>query len=57
MSYSPKSQKKYDDANTVRIALKLNKKTDAELLTKIDDLVNKGYSKQSAIKHLINSSE
>jgi len=55
MAYSPKSQLKYDKANTVHIGIKLNKKTDADLLTKIDELVNQGLSKQGAIKHLINS--
>ena len=55
MAYSPNAQAKYDKANTVRIGIKLNKKTDAELLQKIEQLVEQGYSKQGAIKHLINN--
>lgn len=57
MAYSPAAQAKYDKANTVFFGLKLNKKTDAELIKKIDDLVQQGYSKQGAIKYLINGSQ
>ena len=53
LAYSPKSQLKYDKANTVHIGIKLNKKTDAELLEKIEQLVEQGYSKQGAIKYLM----
>lgn len=57
MAYSPAAQAKYDKANTVFFGLKLNKKTDAELFEKIEQLVKQGYSKQGAIKHLMNGSQ
>jgi len=39
--------KKYDAANTVKILLKLNKKTDADILQKLEDVGNKqGYIKE-----------
>lgn len=44
-----KAQKKYDQDNTVRVSLKLNKKTDADILERF--LVV--GSKQAYIKHLI----
>lgn len=51
MAKSPESQKravrKYDDANTTRIYLKLNNKTDADILSKLNSVPNKqGYIKQ-----------
>lgn len=40
-------QMKYDSKNTERIYLKLNKKTDADILTHLENLENKqGYIKQ-----------
>lgn len=37
---------KYDAANTVQIKLKLNKKTDADILKRLDEIGNKqGYIK------------
>lgn len=41
-------QKKYDDSHTIRISLKLNLKTDKDIIDKID--MN---SKQASIKELI----
>ena len=41
-------QKKYDDAHTIRISLKLNTGTDADIISRID--MN---NKQSSIKKLI----
>lgn len=41
-------QKKYDDKNTIRISLKLNKTTDADIIEKIDM-----KRKQKSIKELI----
>lgn len=41
-------QKKYDDNHTIRISLKLNLKTDKDIIDKID--MN---SKQASIKELI----
>ena len=46
---SYESKKKYDDANTARIALKLNKKTDADIIEYLDWVGNK----QGAIKQAI----
>jgi len=43
------SQQKYDKANTVKLSLKLNKKTDEDVLT----WLNSQESKQGAIKKLI----
>lgn len=40
---------KYDRANTVRLSLKLNKKTDADVLDKLEQVA----SKQGYIKELI----
>lgn len=44
-----KAQKKYDKENTRQIALKLNLKTDADVLQKLDEVDNK----QGYIKNLI----
>ena len=45
--------KKYDAANTVKILLKLNKKTDADILQKLEDVGNKqGYIKELIRKDL-----
>lgn len=41
---------KYDKANTRQIILKLNKKTDADLLEWLDEIQRTGGSKQGAIK-------
>jgi len=43
-------QQKYDKVNTVRIGLKLNKKTDSDILEAIE-----GKAKQTEIKRLIRS--
>ena len=40
---------KYDAKNTIQVKMKLNKKTDADILTKLDEV----ESKQSYIKKLI----
>lgn len=38
--------RKYDDVNTVQIKMKLNKKTDADVLGRLDEVSNKqGYIK------------
>lgn len=44
-----RASEKYDRANTIRISLKLNKTTDAEILQKLDSVA----SKQGYIKELI----
>ena len=44
-----KAVAKYDKANTVQVNLKLNKKTDADLI----DLLNKQDNKQGFIKLLL----
>lgn len=44
-----RASEKYDRANTIRISLKLNKTTDAEILKKLDSVA----SKQGYIKELI----
>lgn len=37
---------KYDEANTVQVKLKLNRKTDADILARLDAVANKqGYIK------------
>ena len=46
---STRIQAKYDAANTTRIALKLNNKTDADILERLDAV----ESKQGYIKKLI----
>ena len=39
--------RKYDDANTVQFRMKLNKKTDKDILKKLDEVDNKqGYVKK-----------
>lgn len=44
-----RAQKKYDAANTRGFYLKLNLKTDADIIEKLDDVV----SKQGYVKELI----
>lgn len=44
-----RASEKYDRANTIRISLKLNRTTDAEILAKLDSV----ESKQGYIKALI----
>lgn len=44
-----KASEKYDKENTVQIKMKLNKKTDADIIEFLDGLPNK----QGLIKHLI----
>lgn len=43
------AQKKYDKENTVRISLKLNKKTDADII----EYLKKYGNKQGAIKEIL----
>ena len=41
-----RAKKKYDDAKTVQIKMKLNKSTDGDILAKLDSVPNKqGYLK------------
>lgn len=41
------AQERYDKANTIQIKLKLNKKTDADIISKLDSEPNKqGYIKE-----------
>lgn len=48
------AQNRYDDWNTVQVKLKLNKKTDADILKWIDrQRYNRSSSVQGAIKALI----
>ena len=46
---SKKAQEKYDKANTVFIGLKLNKKTDADIIA----LLEKSDNKQGTIKKIL----
>lgn len=42
-----RAQAKYDKDNTVQVKLKLNKKTDADIISWLDDMSNKqGYIKE-----------
>ena len=42
-----RAQAKYDKDNTIQVKLKLNKKTDADLISWLDDISNKqGYIKE-----------
>lgn len=43
------AKKRYDDANTVQVKIKLNKKTDADILEYLD----KSGNKQGAIKEAL----
>lgn len=47
-----RAQAKYDTANTIQIKLKLNKKTDADIIKALESLDNK----QGFIKSLIRES-
>lgn len=49
MNKKSEAQARYDSANTIRVALKLNKKTDADIINKL----NQQGSKQGYIKKLI----
>lgn len=49
MAYSPKAQKRYNDANTIQFKMKLNKKTDADIIGFLEAQENK----QGEIKALI----
>lgn len=49
MNKKSEAQARYDSANTIRVALKLNKKTDADIISKL----NQQESKQGYIKKLI----
>lgn len=46
-----RAQAKYDKDNTIQVKLKLNKKTDADLISWLEDISNK----QGYIKELIRS--
>lgn len=42
-----KAVRRYDDANTIKVALKLNKKTDADVIQRLQECGNKqGYIKK-----------
>lgn len=42
-----RAQEKYDKLNTVKVLLKLNKKTDADVLARLEEVENKqGYIKR-----------
>lgn len=41
-----RAQDKYDKANTVQIKLKLNKKTDADLIAALENINKQGYIKE-----------
>ena len=49
MNAQSKRQNKYDQANTARVYIKLNLKTDADILAKLDTV----ESRQGYIKKLI----
>ena len=49
MNNASKAQLKYDEANTTQVKLKLNNKTDADIL----DWLNQMKNKQGYIKELI----
>jgi hypothetical protein len=49
MANSPKAQRKYDEANTTRVYIKLNLKTDADIIGYLEAKDNK----QGTIKELI----
>ena len=44
---------KYDAANTIQFHLKLNKRTDADILAKLDEVSSQDGGKQGYIKALI----
>ena len=49
MNKDSERQKKYDDKMTIRVGMKLNLKTDADIISKLDEV----SSKQGYIKALI----
>ena len=49
MNNASKIQQKYDEANTTQVKLKLNNKTDADILARLEEV----GSKQGYIKELI----
>lgn len=50
--------RRYDAANTRQICLKLNNKTDADILARLDEVENKqGYIKELILKDLKNNLE
>lgn len=49
MNKKSEAQARYDSANTIRVSLKLNKKTDADIIKKLGEQ----ESKQGYIKRLI----
>lgn len=52
------NQTKYDKDNTTKYFLKLNNKTDKDIIDKIESTAEKlKLSKQGAIKHLIRKNE
>ena len=50
---SKRASQKYDVNNTVQVKMKLNIKTDADILKKLNDVVNLPGGKQGYIKKLI----
>lgn len=51
------SQEKYDKANTVQVMMKLNKKTDADILSWLDNQKSKQGSIKELIRKAINKKE
>ncbi len=49
-----KAQQKYDEANTIRIGLKLNHKTDADIIQWLKDKPSKQGAIKSACRTIIN---
>ena len=49
MNKDSERQKRYDDKMTIRVGMKLNLKTDADIISKLDEV----SSKQGYIKALI----
>lgn len=48
------AQKRYDDQNTVQVRMKLNKRTDADILDKLKSVANKqGYIKELIRRDLV----
>lgn len=48
-----KASKKYDEANTRFIGLKLNKRTDQDILKRLEDMRESGIGYQQYIKRCI----
>lgn len=50
-----KSVSKYDKENSIHVGLKFNRKTDADIIQKLEDNKASGISTQAYIKDLIRS--